>query len=174
MRTKAGFAAVMGNAETINKKKRISYLAPIQFYPPPWHHLDTDKEDVGTGFERRVEYFDEEEYKKPREIGVDWTIDNGEVEYDKMVPDQINREENPIRGFVNDELEVTGDTTDDKIPKSDIRKAYGEYAQEWGLPPIHENPSQFGERLMESANKIFKGRRSDNTRCYTGVRFKQD
>ena len=167
MRTKAGYAAVVGNAEPINEHKSIDYLSPVKYVPASWHHFDSDDYD-GDGFDFRVEYFDEEELRNPQEVGVEWklTTENA-IDKDELTVDGVDAEDDPRGYFSQNCLTVTGDPSDD-VEKAVVRECYDKLREEKDLPEYTDNT--FGKKLKKKLPDMDDSKRRGSY-VYTNIQL---
>ena len=159
MRSESGMGAVVGLSEP-NVQDDVSFLSPVQFAPPSFHHFDVDAH--GTGFRARAEYTDEELRTPDWVTGVPGSLkfdadeilelDDGEAEAN--VPPGID-------SFVHECIRfVDGERTQTSL----VREAYNAFAESHGFDT--RNARSFGQQFtkLEGVETTKSG-----SRYYAGV-----
>lgn len=159
--SKAGEAGIVGQTEPTTNSTSLSYISPIKYAPPSWHHIDREVHD--DGFECRVELTDEE--LQPLDIKTELP-----EEYAISFENEIDKDKPPIQSFIDNCIEVTEDPNDYVI-KSDVRTCYARFASEFSLPPKHKNETSFGMNFSKNTSDSVKADQRKGEQVYLGIKL---
>jgi len=159
MRSESGMGAVVGLSEP-NVRDDISFLSPVKFAPPSFHHFDVDAH--GTGFRARADYTDEELQTPDWVTGVPGSLkfDSDEIlELDDG--DSAANVPPGIDSFVHECIRfVDGERTKTSL----VRESYNAFASAHGFDS--RNARSFGQQFtkLEGVSTEKSG-----SRYYAGV-----
>lgn len=134
LQDKPGVGGILGAVEPAMGDSNKWGISPVHLTPPSWHHYD--KDEVGDGWQKRVEILDDEELRVP--------------EWDVSLPDDLTVDVDIEDGDADD----GEDETDDKLSKAALRSNHRAEARE---------RYKKGESLREIARNLDNNPETENS-----------
>lgn len=168
---KPGEASVVGMTEPAIEERRIEFVGPIKYAPPPHHHRDAETDR--TGWHARCKYLDAEELEQPVDVGIEWP-DQLPTKLKITDPDEADKavdpEHNPVQAFVDECIEADPSAA---VKRDDVKVAFNAwaYANEIGTWDFSDSKveQRLGERLRKALDVELGRTTRDYERAYTNI-----